>query len=131
MNDKLSAEELAELRRQAAQDRNEERELEDTTPKHVPIKVQIKKEKEQAFKDLKNEHWVRDLEIEVKNTGTKPIYFLHLQLHLDTLDSEGKHLAFVLLYGRTELVDVAVPLKPSDVPINAGETTPSLSLNGS
>jgi hypothetical protein len=54
----------------------EERQLEDAIPKHVPIKVKIKAEKEKAFKDLHNEKWLRDLEIEVTNTGTKPIYFL-------------------------------------------------------
>src|SRR6267142_246433 len=78
--------EIASFRRQQPK---EERELEDTIPAHVPIKVKIKAEKEQAFKDLSNEHWVRDLEIEVKNTGTKPIYFLHLQLHLETTGPDG------------------------------------------
>ena len=47
----------------------EERELEDKIPKHLPIKVKIKKEKEKAFKDLKNEKWLRDFELEITNTG--------------------------------------------------------------
>jgi len=114
-----TAAEIASFRRQQAK---EERELEDTIPKHVPIKVKIKAEKEQAFKDLNNQNWVRDLEVEVKNTGTKPIYFLHLQLHLETTGPDGKGVAFVLLYGRTDLVSVTAPLKPDDVPIKPGET---------
>lgn len=122
LKDKLDAAELADLKRQTGQDQKEERELEDTTPKHVPIKVQIKKEKEQAFKDLKNEHWIRDLEIEVRNTGTKPIYFLHLQLNLDIVGPDGKGVVFVLLYGRSALVDVTAAIKPEDVPIRPGET---------
>jgi hypothetical protein len=60
----------------------EERQLEDATPKHVPIKVKIKKEKEEAFKDLKNEQWLKELELEVTNTGNKPIYFLVFVLTL-------------------------------------------------
>src|SRR5215212_7525461 len=60
----------------------EERELEDRIPKHLPIKVKIKKEKEEAFKDLKNEKWVRDFELEITNTGDKPIYFLSLLIDL-------------------------------------------------
>jgi hypothetical protein len=100
----------------------EGRQLEDTIPKHVPIKVKIKAEKEKAFKDLHNEKWLRDLEIEVTNTGTKPIYFLDLQLHLpDTKGPDGNIVGWVLLYGRTQLVSVNEPLKPTDVPINPGE----------
>src|SRR5947209_4753818 len=61
---------------------SEERVLEDTIPKHLPIKVKIKKEKEKAFKDLKNEKWLRDFELEVTNTGDKPIYYLGLLIVL-------------------------------------------------
>lgn len=61
---------------------SEERVLEDTIPKHLPIKVKLKKEKEKAFKDAKNEKWLRDFELEVTNTGDKPIYFLHLSIEL-------------------------------------------------
>src|SRR5258708_1238763 len=55
-----------------------ERTIENTIPKDVPIKIKIKKEKEQSFKDLNNEEWVREFELEVTNTGDKPIYFLFL-----------------------------------------------------
>jgi hypothetical protein len=54
---------------------SEERELDNTVPKHLPIKVQIKKEKEKAFKDLKNEKWVRDFELEITNTGISQSIF--------------------------------------------------------
>jgi hypothetical protein len=117
---KPTAAELDLLRAQASP--KEERELEDTVPKHVPIKVKIKAEKENAFKDLNNEHWVRDLEVEVKNTGTKPIYFLHLQLHLETKGPDGNGVGFVLLYGRSDLIEITAPLKPEDLPIRPGET---------
>jgi hypothetical protein len=117
---KPTAAEVASLKSQQSK---EERELEDTIPAHVPIKVKIKAEKEQAFKDLNNEHWVRDLEIEVKNTGTKPIYFLALQLHLpETRGPDGNIVGFDLLYGRSDLISITAPLKPEDVPIRPGET---------
>src|SRR2546422_10189681 len=58
----------------------EERVLENTISKNVPIKVKIKKEKEESFKDLKNEKWVRELEVEVTNTGDRPIYYLDMFL---------------------------------------------------
>ena len=117
---KPTAAEVASLRRQQPK---EERELEDTIPTHVLIKVKIKAEKEKAFKDLSNEHWLRDLEIEVKNTGTKPIYFLDLQVHLpDTRGPDGNTIGWDLLYGRTDLVEITAPLKPEDVPIRPGET---------
>ncbi|HEX8888820.1 MAG TPA: hypothetical protein VF779_06565 [Pyrinomonadaceae bacterium] len=102
---------------------SEEREFVDTTPKHLPIKVKIKKEKEQAFKDLKNEKWVRDLEIEVTNTGDKPIYLLHFTLVLpEVKDETGNNVGFVLHYGRAELGDIKTKAEPDDVPIKPGET---------
>ncbi|HVF66163.1 MAG TPA: hypothetical protein VM914_00770 [Pyrinomonadaceae bacterium] len=52
------------------------RKFENTIPEHVPIKVKLKSEK--SFKDLKNKNWARELEIEVKNTGDKPIYYLYV-----------------------------------------------------
>src|SRR5256886_2138983 len=58
----------------AAQSRKE-RILENLIKKNVPIKVNVKKEKEESFKDLNNEKWVREFELEVTNTGDKPIYF--------------------------------------------------------
>ncbi|HEV7903011.1 MAG TPA: hypothetical protein VGO96_04145, partial [Pyrinomonadaceae bacterium] len=61
---------------QSAQDNQNERKFENTIPTHVPIKVKVKNE--QAFKNLKNKNWARELEIEVKNTGSKPIYFMYM-----------------------------------------------------
>jgi hypothetical protein len=101
----------------------EERELEDKIPKHLPIKVKLKKEKEKAFKDLQNEKWARDLELEVTNMGDKPIYFLSLQLILPEIKSpDGYPMGFSLKYGRIELIDLAVPIEPQDAPILPGQT---------
>jgi hypothetical protein len=101
----------------------EERELEDKIPKHLPIRVKLKKEKEKAFKDLKNEKWVRDFELEVTNIGDKPIYYLSLLLLLtDTKASNSRQIVFPLRYGRSELVDFRTSLQSADVPIKPGES---------
>jgi hypothetical protein len=101
----------------------EERELKDTIPKHLPIKVKIKKEKEKAFKDLKNEKWVRDFELEVTNTGDKPIYFLSLSLSLpDVKAPDGNNMGFSLHYGRSALGSIETKAGPDDIPIKPGET---------
>ena len=59
-------------------DAKEEREVEDRIPAHLPVKFKVRNP--EKAKDLKNEDWLRDIEIEVKNTGTKPIYFLRFSL---------------------------------------------------
>lgn len=101
----------------------EERELEDKIPKHLPIKVKIKKEKEKAFKDMKNEKWLRDFELELTNTGDKPIYFLSLLVWLpETKFSAGLNVAFSLHYGKSRLGDIKTKAEPDDVPIKPGET---------
>lgn len=100
-----------------------EREFEDKIPKHLPIKVKIKKEKEKAFKDLQNEKWARDLELEVTNTADKPIYFLALQLILPEIKSPDSYpMGFSLRYGRIELIDLGARLLPEDVPILPGQS---------
>ena len=40
-----------------------ERVVEFTIPKHVPIKVKLKREKEKAIKDLRNEKWYQDFQL--------------------------------------------------------------------
>jgi len=99
------------------------RSLQDDIPKHIPIKVRIKTDKEPAFADLTNEHWLRAFELEVKNTGTKPIYFIELVLDFpETRGPDGSQIAYSLMYGRGELISIMEPLKATDIPLNAGET---------
>src|SRR6266581_1319717 len=98
-----------------------ERVFENIIPKDVPIKVRIKKEKENSFKDLKNEKWVREFELEVTNSGDKPIYFLFLDLITDVKVGRSP-LMFTLTYGRKELGRIATKSMADDVPIKPGET---------
>lgn len=72
---------------------------------------------------MQNEHWLRDLEMEVTNTGDKPIYFLALVIDIpEAITPTGYNYGFSLFYGRTDLISIKAPLKPEDVPIKPGET---------
>jgi hypothetical protein len=99
-----------------------ERDFVDKLPKHLPIKVKIKKEKEKAVKDLNNEKWVRDLEIEITNTGTKPIYFLKMLLLTGVRGLEGVETGFPVQYGTIKLGPIDFQASPEDVPLQPGET---------
>jgi hypothetical protein len=93
----------------------EERELEDKIPKHLPIKVKVK--------NLNNEKWARDVEVEVTNTGDKPIYYLRFSLSLPEMITENnRNLGFPISYGRDDLIDFGERLQPDDVPISPGES---------
>ena len=100
----------------------EERELEDQLPKHLPIKIKIKAGKEKGFKDLKNDFWARDFVLEVKNIGDKPIYFLSLNLWSDVKAASGQFIVFGLVFGQIELGDIRVKAQPGDMSIKPGET---------
>jgi len=101
-----------------------ERVFVDKLPKHLPIKVKIKKEKEKAVKDLSNEKWPRDLELEITNTGTKPIYFLQMSLIMLDVTLDGTPMSFSIFYGPTikKRGPIDFQASPEDVPISPGET---------
>lgn len=101
-------------------DAKEERKFENTIPAHVPLKVKLKNE--QSFKNPKNKKWLRELEIEVKNTGSKPIYYLCVIVKMPELIVQGHPLGFRVVYGRREFVRITTPVQPDDVPILPGET---------
>jgi hypothetical protein len=94
----------------------QERVLQDQIPRHLPLKVKVKNL--EKVKDLQNEEWLRDFEIEITNTSSKPIYFLSLAIYLpDVKSSAGYPIVFPLRYGRMDLIDFNEPLQPGDVPI--------------
>lgn len=101
----------------------EKRELENRVPKHVPLEINLRPEKEAAFRKLDNERWVRDLELDVKNTGDKPIYFFQFVLEMpDMTPAADRHTAFFMHYGRDKLILFETPLTSEDVLIKPGET---------
>lgn len=93
---------------------SEWREMIDRVPKHLPIKIKIK--------NLQNEHWLRDLEIEVTNKATKPIYYLKISVSTPEIKKRGWEMGYMLRYGRSALLDFQEPILPEDVPIKPGET---------
>ena len=98
-----------------AQNSAQERTLEDKIPTHIPIKIKLK--------NLEKEDWARELEVEIKNTGNKPIYFVQLSLILpESKAADGTPSGFPLRYGRTELIEIANHATPEDVPLMPGET---------
>ena len=84
-------------------------------PKHLPLKFEIR--------NLNSDRWVYDLEIDVTNTSTKPIYYLDFFITVPGYKSKitGNKLGFWFRYGRIQLVDFAEPLLPDDIPIAPGE----------
>lgn len=102
---------------------NEEREIENKIPKHLPLKVKLKKEKEVKVKDFNNDQWVRDFELEVTNTSEKPIYFLSIYVLLpEFIGPSGGVRGMPLRYGRLDFVKLDTRPLPEDVPIKPGET---------
>ena len=104
----------------ARSDEKEGREVLEKIPKHLPIKVKIRKP--ERLKDAKNEDWLGELEVEVTNTGTKPIYYLYISVFLpDVFAPTGHPFGYGLEYGRTALVSLSEPVRPDDVPLRPGE----------
>ena len=71
----------------------------------------------------KREHWIRDLEIEIKNVSTKPIYGVWLTLSMpDDRGKSGAPCTVDLKYGRSELLHPTEHASAADRPIGPGET---------
>jgi hypothetical protein len=100
----------------------QERIFENQIPSHIPLKIKVKKEKEDSFKDLKNEKWLRGFELELTNTGDKPIYFVYITMGTNVKVDNGLEMVYPLTYGRAQLGDVVSKATSDDSPINPGET---------
>ena len=98
----------------------EERKVEDRVAKHLPVKLKVKNE--QSLKDLKNKKWARELEVEVKNTGDKPIYYVHVQVVMPEIVISGGEAVLMMAYGRKGLAYPDALIEDGDIPILPGET---------
>ena len=99
------------------------RTFENKIPPQVPLKVKIKKEKEDKALDPENKNWFRDIEIEITNTSDKPIYFLSLDVIMpDVLTDRGVMVTFPIQYGRGAFYDHNTKPTREDVPIEPKET---------
>lgn len=71
----------------------------------------------------KKEHWLRDLEIELRNVSAKPIYEVYfLLLLLDDKGPSGIPVGFDLEYGRSELLHPKERASPRDKPFGPRES---------
>ena len=80
-----------------------------------------------AVRNLQSETWLKDLEIEVQNNSSKPIFYLNVDLYFPdipkTTEADGvpRALTMGLYYGRLELGQRHKSPGPEDVPIKPGE----------
>jgi hypothetical protein len=103
----------------AQSEAKEGREVVYKIPKHLPIKVKVKKP--EKLKELENEEWLGEVELEVANTGTKPIYYLEIVLDMpDVFAPNGLNIAYPVEYGRGALISLSEPVRADDVPIQPG-----------
>jgi hypothetical protein len=109
---------------QSATTQATKRSFENKIPPHVPLKIKIKKEKEEKALDLNNKNWFRDIEIEVTNTGDKPIYYLSLNVEMPDVPAykPGVIKSFPLSYGRGEFIEQNTKPIPGDIPIEPKAT---------
>ena len=77
-------------------------------PKHIPIKVKVK--------NINNDKWAHDLEIEVTNKSDKPIYYLSLLVIPQSDTVADENVAFWLHYGRPQLNNFSTSILSTDVP---------------
>lgn len=70
-------------------------------------------------RNIEDEDWLSDLEIEVQNNSNKPIYYLLLIKDFPDLPS-GKKTVIPLVYGRWELMKSGQLATSSDTPILPG-----------
>jgi hypothetical protein len=100
----------------------QERQIENTIPKHVPSDVKITKEKEKNWNDLQNENWARDFELEITNTGNKPIYELEMLLWFDVPNEYQDELVTAITYHSPGISDPRSIATADDIPIKPGES---------
>jgi hypothetical protein len=98
----------------------DERKFINKVPAHIPVKVKLRNE--QTFKKKENKNWARELGVEIKNTGAKPIYYIYVIFNLPDFTLGGIPVGLRVKYGRPELAFLETPLEPEDVPILPGET---------
>ena len=103
-----------------------QREMGIGVPKHIPIKIKVK--------NLNNEKWANDLEVEITNKSDKPIYYLSFLVIPQNENVADEKVAFWLHYGRPQLNNFSTPVESTDVPLLPNETCvlkiPESSANG-
>ena len=82
----------------------------------MPVRVR-------EVRNLQSETWHNDLEIEVENVSSKPIYFINAVLEFpDAPAPNGEKSGIVLKYGKLENMDVGRYAKAEDEHLDPGKT---------
>jgi hypothetical protein len=89
-----------------------------TVPARLPLKAVVKNEERVA--DPKNDRWLRDLEVEVTNTGSRPIYFVSLLLLLPGAKMSGLQPVYLLRFGSRALGSFTAIARPEDISLAPG-----------
>jgi hypothetical protein len=110
------------IKAQQSPSAQQERQMENTVPKHVPLDIKVTKEKEKNWKDLRNENWAEDFELEIKNTGDKPIYFFSVVVYFDVPTDFETDLIAPIYYGNPEIGSFRAKPTADDVPLKPGES---------
>ncbi|MEN3334778.1 MAG: hypothetical protein V7641_4143 [Blastocatellia bacterium] len=95
----------------------QERAIKMNVPLHFPLTVM-------EVRNLQSDNFLRDMEIVIKNTSTKPICYIHTSMRLPDLiiPENGLTYAFPVIFGAHRLlIDEEIP-SPEDPRINPGET---------
>lgn len=108
-----SANEIAELRRKA-QDQ-EKRTLKTREFQDMPLKYH-------AICNVESDTWYKDLQIEVKNIGTKPIYFILAYLEFPDHKPGGRNTGVSLTFGDLKNWDIGDLADPQDQHLEPGQT---------
>jgi hypothetical protein len=92
-----------------------ERKLKYEVPAHIPLKLEVR--------NVEKEHWMREMEVEVTNTGDKPIYFLEFIVELpEVISPLGNITGYTLTYGSFEIMDFSTRPRVEDEPIQPGKS---------
>lgn len=78
-------------------------------------------------RNLRNENWLRDLEIEVKNVSDSPVYFISVSIHFPDISSDPPKpwravAGFSINYGDWRLINLKERASPQDVSLMPGGT---------
>ena len=97
------------------------RTIENLVPAQVPLRIKIKKEKEEKIRTSRQ--WYKEFEMEITNTSDKPIYFFSLFIKMPGVTNEdGITMVFNVNFGRSELIDADVRPNADDKPLLPKET---------
>ena len=96
-------------------DKPDKRELKIREFKDVPLKIQ-------EVRNVDSDAWYKDLQVEVKNIGTKPIFGILAYLEFPDHKPGGRDVGMVLGFGDRKYWDIHMFADPGDLHLDPGQT---------